>query len=127
MFFRVKSAGPYQYLQIVHSIRQGEKVRQQVFGTLGRLDELKASGRLEALMRSGLRHCENFALIDAYAAGETQAVTLQRIGPDLVFGRLWKECGIQEVIQSVFKACSYEFTVEGAVYHTALHSIMYSR
>ena len=54
MFFRVKSAGSYQYLQIVHSVRQGEKVRQQVFGTLGRLDELKASGRLEALMRSGL-------------------------------------------------------------------------
>jgi len=26
--------------------------------TLGRLDELKASGRLEALIRSGLRHCE---------------------------------------------------------------------
>jgi hypothetical protein len=54
MFFRVKSAGSYQYLQIVHSVRQGEKVRQQVFGTLGRLDELKASGRLEALIRSGL-------------------------------------------------------------------------
>jgi hypothetical protein len=48
MFFRVKSVGSYQYLQIVHSIRQGEKVRQQLFGTLGRLDELKASGRLEA-------------------------------------------------------------------------------
>jgi hypothetical protein len=74
MFFRVKSAGSYQYLQIVHSIRQGEKVRQQVFGTLGRLDELKASGRLEALMRSGLRHCENLAVIDAHAAGETEAV-----------------------------------------------------
>ena len=40
MFFRVKSAGSHQYLQIVHSVRQGEKVRQQVFGTLGRLDEL---------------------------------------------------------------------------------------
>ena len=83
MFFRVKSAGSYQYLQIVHSIRQGEKVRQQVFGTLGRLDELKASGRLEALIRSGLRHCEKFALIDAHTAGETQAVTVQRIGPGL--------------------------------------------
>ena len=34
MFFRVKSVGSYQYLQIVHSVRQGEKVRQQVFGTL---------------------------------------------------------------------------------------------
>ena len=88
MFCRVKSVGSYQYLQIVHSVRQGEKVRQQVFGTLGRLDELKASGRLEALIRSGVRHCEKFALIDAHAAGDTQAVTVQRIGPDLVFGRL---------------------------------------
>jgi hypothetical protein len=39
MFFRVKSAGSYQYLQIVHSVREGEKVRQQVFGTLGRPGE----------------------------------------------------------------------------------------
>src|SRR5262252_2014610 len=114
MFFRVKNAGSYQYLQIVHSVRQGEKVRQRVFGTLGRLDELKASGRLEALIRSGLRHCEKFALIDAHAAGETQAVTVQRIGPDLVFGRLWKECGTQEVIQSLLQTRRYDFDVERA-------------
>ena len=44
MFFRVKRVGSYQYLQIVHSLREGQKVRQQVFATLGRLDELKASG-----------------------------------------------------------------------------------
>jgi len=123
MFFRVKSAGSYQYLQIVHSVRHGEKVRQQVFGTLGRLDELKASGRLEALMRSGLRHCENFAVIDAHAAGETQAVTVERIGPDLVFGRLWKECGIEEVIQSLLQARRYDFDVERAIYLTVLHRL----
>ena len=126
MFFRVKSAGSYQYLQIAHSIRQGEKVRQQVFGTLGRLDELKASGRLEALMRSGLRHCENFAVIDAHAAGETQAVTVLRIGPELVFGRLWKECGIQEVIQSRLEARRYEFDVERAIYLSVLHRLFAS-
>jgi hypothetical protein len=40
-------------------------------------------------MRSGLRHCEKLAVIDAHGAGETQAVTVLRIGPDLVFGRLW--------------------------------------
>ena len=126
MFFRVKGAGSYQYLQIVHSIRQGEKVRQQVFGTLGRLDELKASGRLEALMRSGLRHCENLAVIDAHAAGETQAVTVLRIGPELVFGRLWKESGIQEVVQSLLQARRYEFDVERAVYLTVLHRLFAS-
>ena len=126
MFFRVKSVGSYQYLQIVHSVREGEKVRQQIFGTLGRLDELKASGRLEALMRSGLRHCENFAVIDAHAAGETQAVTVLRIGPDLVFGRLWKECGIQEVIQSLLETRRYDFDVERAVYLTVLHRLFAS-
>jgi transposase len=126
MFFRVKSAGSYQYLQIVHSVREGEKVRQQVFGTLGRLDELKASGRLEALIRSGLRHCEKLAVIDAHAAGETQAVTVQRIGPDLVFGRLWKECGIQEVIESLLGARRYDFDVERAIYLTVLHRLFAS-
>jgi transposase len=126
MFFRVKSAGSYQYLQIVHSIREGEKVRQQVFGTLGRLDELKASGRLEALIRSGLRHCENFAVIDAHAAGETEAVRVLRIGPDLVFGRLWKESGIQDVIGSLLEARRYDFDVERAIYLTVLHRLFAS-
>ena len=126
MFFRVKSVGSYQYLQIVHSVRQGEKVRQQVLGTLGRLDELKASGRCEALMRSGLRHCEKLAVIDAHAAGQTEPVTVLRIGPDLVFGRLWKECGIQEVIQSLLETRRYDFDVERAVYLTVLHRLFAS-
>jgi hypothetical protein len=96
MFFRTKPAGSYRYLQIVHSVREGKKVRQQVIATLGRLDLLEASGQLERLMRSGLRHCESFALIDAHAAGEIQPVAIRRIGPDLVFARLWKESGIAE-------------------------------
>jgi hypothetical protein len=71
--------------------RQGKKVRQQVYATLGRLDELKASGQLEGLIRSGLRHCEKFILIEAHATGQTEPVTVLRIGPELVFGRLGKK------------------------------------
>src|SRR5260370_2828711 len=111
MFFRVKTAGSHQYLQIVHSVREGKKVRQQVLGTLGRLDELKASGRLDDLMRSGLRHCENFAVIDAHVAGQTEPVAVRRIGADLVFGQLWKESGIPEVLQSILEARCCEFDV----------------
>src|SRR5262249_45606400 len=70
----------------------------------------------------GSSHCENFAVIDAYAAGETQVVTVQRIGPDLVFGRLWKECGIQSLLQ----ARRYDFDVERAVYLTVLHRLFAS-
>jgi transposase len=126
MFFRVKSVGSHRYLQIVHSTRQGQKVRQQVFGTLGRLDKLKASGQLEALIRSGLRHCEKFALIDAHAAGETEPVRVLRIGPELVFGRLWQESGIHEVVGSLLVTRGYEFDVERAVYLTVLHRLFAS-
>jgi len=126
MFFRVKPAGSYRYLQIAHSVREGQKVRQQVIATLGRLDLLEASGQLERLMRSGLRHCEKFAVIDAHAAGEIQPVAIRRIGPDLVFARLWKESGIPEVLRSLLKARHYEFDVERAIYLTVLHRLFAS-
>jgi Transposase DDE domain len=126
MFFRVKAASSHQYLQIVHSVREGKKVRQQVLGTLGRFDELKASGRLEALMRSGVRHCEKFAVIDAHAAGETEPVAVRRIGPDLVFARLWQESGIPEALQLTLKPRRYEFDVERAIYLTVLHRLFAS-
>src|SRR6202023_4415496 len=107
MFFRTKPAGSYRYLQIVHSVREGKKVRQQVIATLGRLDLLEASGQLERLMRSGLRHCESFAVLDAHAAGEIEPVAIQRIGPDLVFARLWKESGVADVLRSLLKERQY--------------------
>src|SRR5271167_1172519 len=126
MFFRSKPAGSYRYLQIVHSVREGKKVRQQVIATLGRLDLLEASGQLERLMRSGLRHCESFAVIDAHAAGEIEPVAIRRIGPDLVFARLWKESGIPEVFRSLIKARDYEFDVERAIYLSVLHRLFAS-
>src|SRR6476620_5528968 len=126
MFFRSKPVGSYRHLQIVHSVREGKKVRQQVIATLGRLDLLEASGQLERLMRSGLRHCESFAVLDAHAAGEIEPVAIRRIGPDLVFARLWKESGISDVLRSLLKEREYEFDVERAIYLTVLHRLFAS-
>jgi len=107
-------------------VREGKKVRQQVIATLGRLDLLEATGQLERLMRSGLRYCQSFAVMDAHAAGEIQPVAIRRIGPDLVFARLWKESGMQEVLRSVLKPRRYEFDVERAIYLTVLHRLFAS-
>jgi hypothetical protein len=126
MFFRVKPAGKYRYLQIAHSVREGKKVRQQVIATLGRLDLLQASGQLDRLMRSGLRHCQSFAVLDAHAAGETQPVAVRRIGPDLVFGRLWQESGLPEALRALLKGRRFEFDVERAIYLTVLHRLLAS-
>ena len=45
MYFRRKTSAGRAYLQIVESRRDGDQVRQQVIATLGRFDELQASGR----------------------------------------------------------------------------------
>jgi hypothetical protein len=43
-YFRRKQSQGRTYLQIVASHRAGDQVRQRVIATLGRLDELEASG-----------------------------------------------------------------------------------
>lgn len=126
MFFRVTRAGPYEYVQIARSHREGKTVRQQTLLSLGRLDVLRASGQLDALLRSGLRLCERLTVVDAHAAGQTEAVAVRRIGADLVFSRLWEQSGIQRCIGEQLEGRRYEFSVERAIYLTVLHRLLAS-
>jgi hypothetical protein len=50
-----EASQPYfdTYLQIVESRSEGNQVRQHVISTLGRFEDLQASGQLERLLRSG--------------------------------------------------------------------------
>ena len=123
MYFRVKRTGSYAYLQLVESFRQKGRVQQRVLSTVGRLDVLQAGGQLDALIRSGLRFCQKLAVIDAHAAGQTEPVQVQRVGPDLVFGRLWEALQLGEVIQRSLESRRYEFDVERAIYLTVIHRL----
>jgi hypothetical protein len=126
MYFRVKRTGDYAYLQIVESFREKGQVRQRVLSTVGRLDALQATGQLDTLMRSGLRFCQKLAVIDAHAAGQTQAVQVQRVGPDLVFSRLWEALQLGTIIQRALESRRYEFDVERAIYLTVVHRLFAS-
>ena len=53
MFFRLKKSGERAYVQIVENKRVDGAVRQSVIATLGRADELGASGALASLLASG--------------------------------------------------------------------------
>ena len=125
-FFRQKPSGPYRYLQIVENHREGGKVRQRTLTTVGRLDLLQASGQLDALMRSGLRFCEKLAVIDAVEKNPRAGVATFRIGPNLVFGRLWERLGIQAELQGLLGKRRYAFDVERAIYLTVLHRLFVS-
>src|ERR1700678_1852472 len=102
MYFRKKASGGRAYLQIVESRREGAAVRQQVIATLGRVEDLRESGQLERLLRSGARFAAKAIVVDAVAAaaGEATTSSARRIGPALAFERLWEETGCRGVIET---------------------------
>jgi hypothetical protein len=66
MYFRRKTSAGRAYLQIVERHRDGDQVRQQVIATLGRFEELQASGQLERLLRSGARFAAKAMVLSAH-------------------------------------------------------------
>ena len=88
MFVRSKKSGKYQYLQIVENQRVDGKVRQNVIATLGRLDVLQKTGKLDAMVRSCSRFLEHSAVLSAHRNGQVEAAVNKRLGPALVFDRL---------------------------------------
>jgi hypothetical protein len=98
MYFRRKTSAGRTYLQIVESRRDGEVVRQQVIATLGRFDALQASGQLERLVRSGARFAGKAMVLSAAHKDAAIKIAVRRIGPALVFERLWEETGCRAVI-----------------------------
>src|SRR5216684_1306461 len=124
MYFRKKTSAGRSYLQIVESRRDGDQVRQQVIATLGRFDELQASGQLERLLRSGARFAEKAMVLGAVQNDATLSVAVRRIGPALVFARLWEETGCRAVIEELSAARKHGFALERAVFMTVLHRLM---
>ena len=124
MYFRTKRSGGFDYLQVVESHRVDGKPRQSVVATLGRLDALKASGELDRLVRSGARFTESAMLLSAVEKGEATTIEAKRIGPPLLFERLWRDSFCRAVIEHLLVERKFEFPVEHAIFLTVLHRIM---
>lgn len=124
MYFRKKTSAGRSYLQIVESRRQGKAVRQQVIATLGRIDALQASGQLERLLRSGARFAAKAVVLEAVRDDKALSASVERIGPSLVFERLWEETGCRAVLNELAAARSHQFSLERAVFLTVLHRLM---
>jgi transposase len=124
MYARSKKSGKYEYLQIVESHREGEKVNQHVIATLGRLDQMQAKGGVEALTRSLARFSEQTLLILSGRSDVCAEST--QIGPALIFDRLWKELGVAKILQGLLSERFFTFDVERALFLTVLHRLMVS-
>jgi len=78
----------YEYLELVEGRREGTRVRQHVVANLGRLDELKADGKLEQLV-AGL------ARLDQPPAG-----TRRWVGPLLIVAHYLRRLGVAEIVDA---------------------------
>ncbi len=124
MFARIKKSGKYQYLQIVENRKIKGKVVQRVIATIGRMDQLQEKDRVETLIRSLSRFSEKVLLI---LSGKSDvSASAKRIGPVLIFERLWKELGIKKVIKRLLSNRRFNFDVERAIFLTVLHRLLVS-
>ena len=127
MFFRLKPSGPRTYLQIVENRREDGTHRQHVIATLGRADELAASGALASLLASGARLCDQVLLLSALERDvEGLRLSTRRIGGPLLFERLWQQTGCAAVIGELLAGRGFEFSVERAIFATVLHRLFVS-
>ena len=123
MFVRVKNSHGYKYLQIVESKREGAKVKQRVLATLGQLDALSATGKIDDLTLALSKFASHLKIIDAHRQGTIQAHRTVAIGPALVFERLWHELHIDEAIKRELSTSRCHFSLEKAIFLTVLHRL----
>jgi transposase len=124
MFARVKKSGNHQYLQIVENRKIKGKVIQRVIVTLGRMDQLQEKDRIETLIQSLSRFSEKVLLV---LSGKSDvSASARKIGPALIFERLWEELGIKKVLQELLSDRKFDFDVERAIFLTVLHRLFVS-
>jgi hypothetical protein len=133
MFVREKRIGRYTYVYLVETVREDGRIKQRIIRNLGRKEDVDRRGDLDRLARSAARLAQRsmiLSLIDegdrAREGGSVPALTCQRIGPPLLFERLWRDTGCREVLHELLADRGFEFPVERAVFVTVLHRLMVS-
>lgn len=124
MFLRTKTVRGHQYLQLVENRWEDGRSRQRVIASLGRLDEALSNGTLDRLLASAAKLSETIMLLSARRRGATHTVRSTRIGPAMIFERLWQETGCADALQTLLGERGFEFPVERAVFLEVLHRLM---
>jgi hypothetical protein len=124
MFFRFKRSLQngvlYEYLQIAESFRKDGQPRQRVLATLGRRDRLEADGTIDSLVESLAKFSQKYRVLKTRSL---EARSAKLWGPALIFGRLWEEQGLPEILRSLSEDRKFGFDVERIAFAMALQRL----
>ena len=126
MFFRRKKSGDRAYLQVVENLWENGRSKQGVIATLGRWGRLPETGYFDAMLASGAKFAESVMVLSVHRQDQTLTTTTRRMGPALLFERLWQALGIAKVINRLLAGRRFEFSVERAIWLAVLHRLFAS-
>src|SRR5437588_1419352 len=126
MFARDKRIGPYTYVYLVENVREEGRTKQRIIANLGRKEVVVARGDLDRLARSVVRLAQRSMVLSLVEGEAPPNARCQRIGPALLFERLWHEVGCRAVLEELAAGRRSEFAAERSVFLTALHRLFVS-
>jgi hypothetical protein len=124
MFLRTHTIEGRTYLLLVENERVNGKVTQRVLQRFGRLDVLRESGQLDAIIAGLGRFSDRLVVLGAHQRGESLQSEARRVGGPLVFEQLWETTGIADVVRETAAHRHFGFSVERAVWLTVLHRLL---
>jgi len=126
MFVRDKRIGRYTYVYLVENVREGGGTKQRIIANLGRKETVLAHGDLDRLARSVARLAQRSMVLSVDQGEAPPDAACRRIGPALLFDRLWQEAGCRAVLTALAGQRQFAFAVERAVFLTVLHRLFVS-
>ena len=126
MFARDKRIGPYTYVYLVENVREEGRTKQRIIANLGRKEVVVARGDLDRLARSVARLAQRSMVLSLVEGEAPPNARCRRIGPALLFERLWHEVGCRAVLEELAAGRQFEFAAERVVFLTVLHRLFVS-
>ena len=126
MFARDKRIGPYTYVYLVENVRENGRTKQRIIANLGRKEVVVARGDLDRLARSVARLAQRSMVLSVVEGEAPPNAMCRRIGPALLFERLWQEVGCRAVLEDLAGQRQFAFAAERGVFLTVLHRLFVS-
>ena len=126
MFARDKRIGSYTYVYLVENVREEGRTKQRIIANLGRKEVVVARGDLDRLARSVARLAQRSMVLSVVEGEAPPNAMCRRIGPALLFERLWQEVGCRAVLEELAAQRQFEFATERATFLTVLHRLFVS-
>ena len=109
------------YLQIAKSVWENGKPHQRVICTLGRLEYLKKGG-IDTLIRGLDKFTGKLKVIEI--SKDLLAKDDKEYGAPLVFQRLFKLLGLEDILESSLVPYNHTFNVKAAIFAMVLNRII---